>query len=250
MSFHPFRPSSSNVFTVSRHLAMKPHLFLTAAALAAFAGLPALAFGPTTTVSETYGPFTPGTAIADNQAVATSFLASVSSSAIDSLSDVSLLFELRGTPADGGFANDMFASLLRSPLGGPVGPSDPAAVLLNRVGGFYDGWNIRLSGAGAGNVRDAVLSSGVLSGLFQPDNPAGAATFDVFDGLSGNGDWRFNVADLAQFGQMELVSWSLTLTGESSLTAVPEASTWAAGLGLAALVGGGCWRARRRAQGC
>ena len=45
---------------------------------------------------------------------------------------------------------------------------------------------------------------------------------------------------------MQRVSWSFTLTGDDSVAAVPEASTWAAEIGLAALAGGPWWRARRR----
>lgn len=202
-------------------------------------------------VTESYGPFTPGTLIADNDAVATSFLASISSSAIVSLTDVSISFELRGSPGGNGFANDMFASLLRSPLGGPVSITDPAAVLLNQVVSFHDGWNITLSDSASTDIHVASPGSGILSGVFQPDgrlvptDVARPALMGVFAGLPGNGDWRFNVADLAEYGQMELVSWSLTLTGNiADAPVVPEASTWASGIGLLGVL----WLARRRAR--
>jgi subtilisin-like proprotein convertase family protein len=58
----------------------------------------------------------------------------------------------------------------------------------------------------------------------------------AFNGGTGNGDWRLNVGDLAEIGTMRLVSWSLTLTGEDTVSAVPETSTWAAGAGLAGLL--------------
>ena len=75
--------------------------------------------------------------------------------------------------------------------------------------------------------------------------PARTALLSAFNGGAGNGDWRLNVGDLAETGTMQLVSWSLTLTGEDASSAVPEASTWAAGLGLVALAGGTWWRGRR-----
>lgn len=204
-------------------------------------------------VTETYTPSLSPTAIADNDPVLTPFLLSVTTSAIRSLSEVSVSFELRGLSPDAGWAGDAFASLLKSPVGVVPSVSDPSAVLLNRVGvtagnaaGFsYDGWNITLRDSAATDIHDETLLSGVLTGIFQPDGRLGAtdllrsADLDVFTGGDGNGDWRFNVGDLAAGGNLELVSWSLTLTGEDT---VPEASTWAAGAGLALLAAGTLWR--------
>jgi hypothetical protein len=214
-------------------------------------------------VTETYTPTIVTTAIPDDQSALTSFLHSVTTSAIQSLSEVTITFELRGTPPGDGWAGDIFASLFKSPIGTPLSLTDPSAVLLNRVGsnptddlGFsYDGWQITLRDqAPIGDppltdIHDEVLGSGLLTGTFQPDGRIGPADtlrpsmLSVFNGGAGNGDWRFNIGDLAAGGTMELVSWSFTLTGE---TAVPEAGTWAAGLGLAALVGGTWWRRQRR----
>ena len=218
-------------------------------------------------VTETYTPTVVTTAIADNQPVLTSFLHSVTSSAILSLSELTISFELRGTASDTGWASDMFASLLKSPVGVAPTVSDPSAVLLNRVGitgsdplGFgYDGWQITLRDqAGVGDppltdIHAVSLISGVLNGTFQPDGRVGDATLDpartallsAFNGGTGNGDWRFNLGDLAAGGTMELVSWSFTLTGNDTVSAVPEAGTWAAGVGLAAAAAG-VWRRSRR----
>ena len=74
-----------------------------------------------------------------------------------------------------------------------------------------------------------------------------SAFLSAFTGLDGVGDWRLNLGDLAKTGTLRFVSWSLTFTGETQLSGVPEASTWAAGAGLLALVGATAWRARRRA---
>jgi MYXO-CTERM domain-containing protein len=93
----------------------------------------------------------------------------------------------------------------------------------------------------------------VLTGTFQPDGRTGPtdtlrpAMLSAFNGGAGNGDWRLNLGDLSAGGTMQLVSWSFTLTGEDSVSPIPEAGTWAAGLGLAALAGATWWRARRRA---
>lgn len=211
------------------------------------------------TLTESYGPFTLGTAIADNDAVLTSFLHSITGSLILDLTWVEISFELRGTAEGTGFASDLFASLLKSPVGVTPTVSDPSAVLLNRVGlsagdpvGFgYDGWNVTLSDSAANDIHGESLVSGVLSGTFQPDgrlNPTDSlrpSMLSAFNG-GGNGDWRLNVGDLAESGTMHLVSWSLTLTGEDTVSAVPEASTWAAGVGLLTLVGATAWRRHGR----
>jgi hypothetical protein len=238
---------------------MKPHTLFALSTLLA-AALTAQPVPPDPVVTESYGPFTPGAAIADDDAVLTSFLLSINSSAIQSLTRVEISFELAGTPADAGFASDVFASLLKSPLGGPIGVGDPSAILLNGVGitggnpsGFgYGGWNITLSDTAGTDIHTHSLVSGVLAGTFQPDgrlvasDATGTALLGVFNGGAGNGDWRLNVGDLNAGGTMQLVSWSLSLTGETSVSAVPEASTWAAAFGMAALAGGTWWRARRR----
>lgn len=224
-------------------------LLLCAALLAAGSAFAA-------TVTETYTPTIVTTPIADNQPVLTSFLHRVTTSSILSLSEVTITFELRGTTSGDGWASDIYASLLKSPVGIAPTVSDPTAVLLNRVGlpdinplAFgYDGWNITLQDIATSDIHSQSLVSGVLTGTFQPDgrrSPTDTlrpALLSGFNGGTGNGDWRFNIGDLAASGTMQLVSWSFTLTGE---TTVPEASTWAAGLGLAALAGGTWWRRQR-----
>jgi hypothetical protein len=209
-------------------------------------------------VTETYGPFTPGTLIADADPSLSAFLVSIHSSTILSLSEVTIQFELRGTPAGTGFASDMFASLIRTPLGAPLSHTDPVAILINRPGitdldpvGFaYDGWNVTLSDAASSDIHSAYLDSGVLTGMFQPDgrliptDPGSArpGLLGIFVGLGGNGDWRLNIGDLHAGGTMELVSWTLTLTGET----VPEASTWTASAVITALLIARGWQRARR----
>lgn len=222
-------------------------LTTTAAALLALTAVRAA------TVTETYGSGTLNTAIIDNEPVLTTFLQSITSSVILQLSEVEVTFELRGlSEEDPGWASDMFASLIKSPVGMAPTVSDASAVLLNQVGissgdplGFgYDGWNITLKDSASTDIHGHSFVTGVLTGTFQPDARVGNAALDpsrtsflaAFNGGAGNGDWRLNVGDLAETGTMKLVSWSLTLTGEDVASAVPETSTWAAGAGLVGLL--------------
>ena len=215
-------------------------------------------------VTETYGPTTVNTAIPDNNPTLTSFLLSINTSAIQSLTEVVVSFELRGPNPGDGWASDMFASLLKSPLNVAPTGSDPSAILLNRVGittadplGFgYDGWNITLRDQAP--VGDPALTDihnenpigTILTGTYEPDGRLAEtdtlrpALLSVFLGGSGNGDWRLNIGDLADSGNMQLVSWSLTLTGSDGL---PETGNVAAGFGLAGLVATIAWRRQRRA---
>lgn len=234
---------------------------VTAVLLATGAGAPAVP------ITEIYGPNVVNTAIADNDPVLTTFLHRITGSAIVSLTEVQVSFELRGTTDGAGWASDLFASLIKSPVGVDPSMSDPSAVLLNRVGigsgdpvGFgYDGWSITLKDGAAGDIHDHFLVSGVLTGTFQPDGRAGDPALDpsrtallgAFNGGLGNGDWRLNVGDLAEVGTMQLMSWSLTLTGDDGAVSVPEGSTWVEGVGaLAGLCGAFSWRSRRRHLRC
>ncbi len=136
------------------------------------------------------------------------------------------------------------------------------SVLLNRVGvsggnpfGFgYDGWNVNLADDGAGgDIHTTSLVSGILTGEFAPDGRTSTtssqrlAMLDVFTGRLGNGDWYLSVADVAAGGTMRLESWSLTLTGDNGVAAVPESGSDAAGW-LAAFVAGisALWTRRHR----
>lgn len=237
----------------------RPSVLFTAAVATLQLAAPAHA----ATLTETYTPSTLTTVIPDDNAVFTSFLTTVASSSILSLTQVTISLDLRGTSSGLGFASDMAVTLMKSPVGVAPSGSDSSAILLNRVGinagnpvGMaYDGWNITLSDSGASDIHLEAVLSGVATGTFQPDGRANPidtlrpSMLSVFNGGAGNGDWRLNVADLASGGTMKLVNWSLTLTGNDASTPIPEASTWAAGLGLAAVVGAGWWRARQRVGG-
>ena len=68
----------------------------------------------------------------------------------------------------------------------------------------------------------------------------------VFVGQAGNGEWSLNVADLDYGGIMRLESWSLTLTGLTAVSPVPEATGWG-GMGVGILAAAWrLWVSRRR----
>jgi hypothetical protein len=224
------------------------------------------ATGRAAIIVENYGPHSVGFEIPDNQAVLTSFLHRITTSDIQSLTEVMISFELTGTTVGSGFASDMFASLLKSPVNTTPTTGDPSAVLLNRVGvsldnplgHAYDGWRVTLSDTASGDIHLAYQASGILTGLYQPDgriDPTDVlrpSLLNLFIGGTGNGDWWFNVGDLSSGGTMQLVHWSLTLIGDNTVSvdagvhAVPEPPTWITGFGLLALAGITTWRRYRK----
>ena len=213
-----------------------------------------LAIAPTAhavVIVEPTRTFTEGVDIADIQDPTVSFLRTVTDSAIVSLTKVEVGLTLVGR-GDGGFAGEMFVSLNKD-----LGSS---ASLLNRVGVStgdrlgqpYDGWDVTFSdGAVNGDIHTSTLSSGVQSGIWQPDgrifatDTARTLQLGIFNGGTGNGAWRLNLADLAAGGTMRLQSWSLILTGDNGIAPVPEPAEMAgvAGLGLLAVA---AWRRRKQ----
>ena len=191
-----------------------------------------------TLITDPTRTFTVNQVINDPQDPPQLFLQTITDSDIASLTEVDIGLNLVGTPVDNGFASDMFVSINQN--------LSLTGILLNRVGitdsdstgFFYDGWNVTFSPTATGGDIHLVNTgdgTGILTGNYQPDgrvNPTdttGTEGLDVFDGSTGNGDWRLAVGDLSSGGQMELDSWSITLTG---FTAVPEPSTLAlTGLG-------------------
>lgn len=184
-------------------------------------------------ITEPTRTFTVNQDINDPQDPPQLFLETISDSAITSLTGVDIGLNLVGTPADNGFASDMYVSLNQN--------LSLTSILLNRVGitdsdstgFFYDGWNVTFSFNGAGgdvHLADTGDGTGILTGTYEadgrtlPTDTARPSLLDVFNGSTGNGDWRLAVGDLSSGGQMKLESWSLTLTGE---TAAPEPTSWA-----------------------
>ncbi len=157
-------------------------------------------------ITEPTRTYTVGYDLSDLQDPPVSFLQTINDSTIFSLTDVVVGLHLVGNPTGDGFASDMFVSLLKSPVGGPIGGGDPSAILLNRVGisstdpvGFtFDGWDVAFqNGAAGGDVHLANPpgGTGVLTGTYQPDgrpgdptlDPARMFLLDVFNTSAGNG---------------------------------------------------------------
>jgi hypothetical protein len=179
------------------------------------------------------------------------FSQTISGSQIETLTSVRVGLHLTGTATGEGWAGDLYVALNRD-LGSRT------AILLNQVGVTagnaaghgYDGWNITLRDDAAADIHGVTLSSGVLTGTHQPDgrlsptDTARDAQLAVFNGMTGNGTWYLNLADLSRGGTMVLNSWSLELVG-NEFTAVPEPGAWAT-LGGGLLVGFAVWRRRCR----
>lgn len=206
-------------------------------------------------ITEPARVYTVGYTLEDLQDPPALFVETIADSSIVQLTEVQVGLQLRGATAGGGFAGEIFVSLTKD-----LGVS---AVLLNRVGvtstdavGFgYDGWDVAFrDGAAAGDIHSAPLSLGVLTGEWEPDgrlDGAGGARpgmLQMFVGQTGNGEWSLNVADLDLGGRMELVSWSLTLTGLTDVSQVPEATGWG-GIGLVVAACAGKLLLMRRRMG-
>lgn len=206
-------------------------------------------------ITEPARVYTVGYTLEDLQDPPALFVETIADSSIVQLTEVQVGLQLRGATAGGGFAGEIFVSLTKD-----LGVS---AVLLNRVGvtstdavGFgYDGWDVTFrDGAAAGDIHGAALLLGVLTGEWEPDGRLDGAegarpgTLQMFVGQTGNGEWSLNVADLDLGGRMELVSWSLTLTGLTDVSQVPEATGWG-GMGLVVAACAGKLLVMRRRMG-
>lgn len=201
--------------------------------------------GVITEVTRTY---TVGYVLGDVEDPPLTFEQTVTDSTITSLTEVRVGLHLVGVNPGEGWASEMYVSLNQD--------LTRTAVLLNGVGitgadpvGLgYDGWNVTFrDGASVGDVHVVLPGTGVMVGEVEPDgrldalDTARPSMLSVFLGGTGNGVWRLSVADLGFGGQMQLVSWSLTLSGESQ---VPEASS-VGGVLVLGLLGMGWIRYRR-----
>lgn len=156
------------------------------------------------------------------------------STSIDSVNSITLTLNTTG-----GWNGDMYAYLWHDGV---------LSVLINRPGrttatpdgSATSGMTLTLADSAA---TDLHLASGALSGTFQPDgrdiHPLSALdTSPRTDALAdfashpATGDWRLYIADVAAGGEATLTSWSLSITGPTS---VPEPSSAMLGLGVLGL---------------
>ena len=162
------------------------------------------------------------------------------STTIDSIDSITMTLNTTG-----GWNGDIYAYLWHDGV---------ISVLLNRPGrtsslpdgSASSGMTLTLADSAATDVH---LAAGALSGTFQPDgrdiHPLSALdTSPRTDSLAdfashpASGEWRLFIADTATGGQATLSSWSISITGPSS---IPEPGT-----GLLALTLAGMTTRRRR----
>jgi hypothetical protein len=213
-----------------------------------FAGAMASGVAQAGVITEATRTYTVGYVLGDLVDPPMTFEQTVTDSTITSLTEVRVGLHLVGVNAGEGWASEMYVSLNQD--------LTRTAVLLNGVGitgtdpvGFgYDGWNTTFrDGAAAGDVHGVQPLLTVLQQEVEPDgrlDPTDAdrpAVLGVFVGGTGNGVWRLSVADLGLGGQMQLVSWSLLLSGVSP---IPETGVWV-GSGVV-LAAGWLWSLGRR----
>lgn len=165
------------------------------------------------------------------------------STTIDTIDSITMTLNTTG-----GWNGDMYAYLWHDGV---------ISVLLNRPGrtallpdgSASSGMTLTLADSAATDVH---MAPGALSGTFQPDgrdiHPLSA--FDTsprtdlladFASHPASGEWRLFIADTATGGQATLTSWSISITGPSS---IPEPAA-----GLLALAAVGIASRRRRCAG-
>ena len=198
-------------------------------------------------ITEATRTYTVGYTLGDLVDPPVTFEQTVTDSTITSLTEVRVGLHLVGVSPGAGWASEMYVSLNRDLTATSVLLNGVGITTLDPVGCGYDGWNVTFrDGATAGDVHAVNLGYGVMVGEVEPDgrldatDTARPSMLSVFVGGTGNGVWRLSVADLGVGGQMQLVSWSLILSGVSP---IPETGMLG-GVGLVALgaVGLGWWR--------
>lgn len=188
----------------------------------------ATASTPASLITEPERIFNVNQDIADLQNPGATFLQTITDSSVLILTDVRVGLHLVGITDGAGFASEMFVSINKDLADTSILLNQVGVTAGDPVGASYDGWRVTFSDGAVADVHSTSLPSGILTGAWQPDGRADALGSDrpyllnIFDGGTGNGDWRLSVADLQLGGQMRLESWSLVLSGETGTIAVPE----------------------------
>ena len=169
-------------------------------------------------------------------------------SVITDITNVRVSLNLTGSPSAGdAFNGDLYAYLTHG-SGFSVLLNRPGRTTLNDFGyadsGFNVTFNDALPGADIHNYQlIANPAGGALTGTWGSDgrdlHPAAVldttprtALLTSFNGLDPNGAWTLFVADVSPLSTARLASWSLEVTGNST---IPEPATGVFGIFLTAL---------------
>ncbi len=207
-------------------------------------------------ITETYdftSGFLNGGLIPDGDPTGLADLRTITGSAINSITDISVTLDIDGT-----WNGDLYATLQHD---------TGFSVLLNRIGrtsqtglgawGFADtGLDVTFNDGGAfPDIHGQTSGGGELIGTFGSDGRLAdpflaldtsprSAFLTSFNGLDANGNWTLLVADLANGSVHELDDWGMTITGTGVST--PDAGSSALMLALALAGLGGLKHAKRK----
>ena len=165
-----------------------------------------------------------GTNVPDNSSTGLVDTRVLSGSTILGITAIEVRLEL-----DGGWNGDLYAYLTHD-TGFSVLLNRVGKTVLSPLGSASAGFDITLSDLASTDIHNGVPSSGLVTGIFQPDarnsDPAlvtdlssRTAFLNSFYGLAADGSWSLFIADDSPGDSVILQSWGLTITG-----AVPEPS--------------------------
>lgn len=168
--------------------------------------------------------YTVNTGIPDNSSTGFADTRTITGSSIQGITEVEVRLKFSG-----GWNGDLYVYLSHS-SGFSVLLNRPGKTTLDTIGSGSSGMDISLNDAATFDVHTGMVSSGVVTGLYQPDGRAvdpdlvidlspRTALLSSFNGLSANGDWTLFVADMSAGDESMLTDWGLTIIGT-----VPEPS--------------------------
>jgi subtilisin-like proprotein convertase family protein len=198
--------------------------------------------------------FTETTVIPDNLQTGALFSRTITGSDIGAITSLQVTLEMSG-----GWNGDLYAYLAHD---------SGFAVLLNRIGrsgsdpdgSGSSGMTVTFDDAAASDIHTGIFTMAQpITGIFQPSGRTAhpvtgnvtassprTAFLSSFTGLPGDGVWELFVADVSAGDVSQLVSWTLSMEGES-ISAIPEPGSLFALGGL--LAAGLTIRHRKRSEG-